>query len=164
MICLAQRQDPTEAIEGIYQLGLSDLSMEQIGRLMLMVPREADSWPNPAQLRRWLGLPAIEEQQEQEAGAVLREILEVIQGESLAFDSARRQAWLAGARSHASGRKWRALAIFGGGSVTSGIELLCLHPRFLRQEDRREVLGLELNSIERLERRWLAAWREAGQR
>jgi len=159
MICLTHQRVQTDELDTLYFLGLSDLSLEQFQQLPKLVIRETEFWPSPGRLRRLLSLPTSEEITQVEALADLQRALDTL--EPASRDLRMREKLVERIKTDMGAHViTKTIAALGGGTLASGIELLCGHPRFTRPEEGREPLGLELNTIKTLESRWIAAWKE----
>jgi hypothetical protein len=156
LLCLVHRAERSQELAELYWMGLSDLSQDQIAKLGTLVLKETNFWPSPGRLRELLGLPTAAELEEREAAEGLRSVLASLR--PVARDPRRRDVWMAKAILMED-RIGRTLARFGSGDVECAVRVLCQHPTFAGRDAERESLGLELSAIEKLERRWLAAWK-----
>lgn len=161
LLCLVHQREQSREMDQVYWLGLSDLSMAQARRLGEMIPRETEFWPSPCRLRKLLGIQSTEDLAESEAAHVLECVLTSL--EPHVADPKRREGWIEHVKANKppSDPVLRAITRIGSGSFESGVEWLALHPRFRGAGDARESLSYELTAIEKLEARWLAAWRGA---
>lgn len=144
----------------IYFLTLStELKPEKIEALIPIALSQTDFWPSPARLLRLAGVPNREERIETEAAHALERVM--LEVAKVARDDLKRRRLVDEIEATAPNeRTTRALRIFGGGDLNAAMILMSQHPRLKRSDDEREGLGLELSSIEKLERRWLNAWKE----
>lgn len=162
LVCLIHREQETQTLRELYWQGLGDLTMQQARQLADLIVKETEFWPTPARLRRLAGAqrtPTPEQIEEADALRDLGAALDTLAPASR--DSRRREQFIAQLKADMTNHRiTKTISSFGSGSLAAGLELLCGHPRFTRPDEGREALGLELSSIEKLERRWIAAWKE----
>ena len=158
VICLTHRAEPTKELEEIYWLGLSDLTTDQISKLALLVVRQTKFWPSPAVLREMVGLPTAEQVVESNALAGLSTLLKALRM-FITWEPLKRDKWLEELSAQKDDPIRKTLIQFGNGNLECAINLICLHPALRRGDEEPEALGLELNAVQKLEQRWIAAWR-----
>ena len=90
---------------------------------------------------------------------MLGKILQSLKETRAAYDFEQRDKWIQRGR-EIDDHVFASLLKFGDGSIDLAVSLMCQHPFFKRRDDEREGLNLELSAIERIEKRWLEAWRE----
>ena len=118
-------------------------------------------------LLRLAGVPTQEERAEQEAMSALRLLLDNLKATRVFCDHDRRDAWIKEVPERGilpiSGEPAEkilaAMVRFGGGSLDGAMELLVQHPRYRRSEDEPSGLGFDLSAVDKLEKRWVAAYR-----
>lgn len=160
LVCLMHREVETDTLRDLYWRGLEDLTMDQAKTIAEIILKSTAFWPTPGKLRELAGIPNPEETRKRAALLDLDKVLGRLK--TCAHDTRLRADFLANVkRNLAKDPITRAMEIFGGGSLTYAVDLLCMHPRFLRADDDRESIGLELSAIEKIEAKWFAAWREA---
>lgn len=177
IICLTHQREQTDELDQLYYLGLSDLTTQQFQQLPERVIRETEFWPTPAALRKLAGLETEGQRSEREGLEALSFVLQRIRRHGIEGRPKR------GALIRAAGRdpdgKWQqeeyeeipaphvqpriiaALEELGEGDLKAGVRQVARHPILLSENEDRQPLGLEISAIEKLERRWLDAWRRA---
>jgi hypothetical protein len=150
-------------VELYSQVLTAELKPEEIVKLIPRAVKEAKFWPSPAVLLGLAGILTGEEKQQREAGDALLKVLNSLK--PVRSDPRRLDLWLveADARRSQGDRIVLALERFGAGDIRTAVEMLLLHPRLRGSSFEAESMGLELVAIEKLERRWLTAWKEYAQ-
>lgn len=158
MLCLAHNRPLTNEMLEIYFLALStELSPERIEELIPIATKGCEFWPSPARLLRLAGVLTTEEQIERDCAGALVEVLDTIAICHASRDDIKRRTMADQVDPDSS--MGRILVKIGSGSILGALDMLSQHPRFSHGQER-EGMGLELSSIEKLEKRWLQAWRE----
>jgi hypothetical protein len=167
-LCLLHNREQREIMDELYWRALSDLTVGQMSQLATLVLKETEFWPSPARLRRLVGIQTQEEREKQAAEVEQRGAKEGLEQllrslRPYSRDAQRRTKWIAGLKEQplAEDPITKALVQFGGGNLETGVEMLCLHPTFKRSDEESESLGLIMNTIDKAEKRWIAAWHEA---
>lgn len=118
---------------------------------------------------RLLGIPSAAERQEQEALSALTRILDNIKATRVYCDNEARDRWVKGVPEKGclpismepAETLLPVLTRLGSGSLDGAVELLIQHPRFRSMDSEVAGLGFDLSAIDKLEKRWLASWKEA---
>lgn len=132
--------------------------------------KECKFWPSGAELLRLAGVPTAEEKIEHEAKDTLVNILDNLKETRVYCDNQARDMWVVGVPKNgclpismiSTEKILPVLVRFGGGSLDGAVEILIQHPRFRSREEDVPGLGFDLSAMDKLEKRWLAAWKEVG--
>jgi len=169
LVCLLHRETPSAELEEQYQMALSDLTMVQAAALTEKIRNDTKFWPAPARLRELAGLPdaeqraqAAEEQTRNIALAGLQRVLDSMRMARVHKDGIARDKWTDEAHVRGDPKITAVLTKFGG-TFACAIDILISHPQLLDGSEQGESLGLTLSSIEKLEKRWIAAWKAVNQ-
>lgn len=167
LLCLTHRAEITDPLVEAYWVGLSDLTMGQLNRLAELSLKETEFWPSPGRLRKLLGIPTTEElaklaaeQVEKDALDGLADFLKILR--KLRHDpEAIRDKRIAELKvPPLSEKPWvKTLVRFGGGNLDSAVELLLQHPSLRQSGDEVSGFGLDFNSIQKCEQRWISCWK-----
>jgi hypothetical protein len=104
-----------------------------------------------------------------EAKQALVNILDNLKETRVYCDNKARDAWIDGVPMYgylpiskvSTEKLLPVLKRFGGGSLEGAVEILIQHPRFRSYEAEPSGLGFDLSAVDKLEKRWLASWRES---
>lgn len=143
------------------------LTPEQILALAEKAVEECEFWPNPARLLRLAGIPSEEQkkeadntQTEKDALDGLAWFLKVLRGFRHESTETRIKRMGELKVPPLSEKTWvKTLVKFGGGNLDSGVELLLQHPSLRQNGDEVSGFGLDLNSVQKCEQRWVKCWR-----
>ena len=163
----------------LYLEALADISEASIAEAFERAGREESRFfPPPARLRELAGAVTADQAEEQAARAALEEVVHKIRlhgsGEAMRPyvrrkpEAPKEGTWT----SHPQyftiieptlppERSRRALELLGYGDRYAGLRLVAEHPTLRSDSADVEPLGLDLNAIERLEKRWIEAWQRA---
>jgi hypothetical protein len=146
---------------GIYALTLlTELSPEQVKKLIPKSLKECRFWPSAAELLVLAGVPTEAERMEKEALDALAKVLKVLR--DLRHDpEVIRDKRIAELKvPPLSEKPWvKTLVRFGGGNLDSAVELLLQHPSLRQSGDEVSGFGLDFNSIQKCEQRWISCWK-----
>jgi hypothetical protein len=143
-------------------MALSDLTMSRVPLLTEKIRKETKFWPPPARLRELAGLPDPEQGAQEVALAGLQRVLDSMRMARVHKDGIARDKWTDEAHVRGDPKITAVLTKFGG-TFACAIDILISHPQLLDGSEQGESLGLTLSSIEKLEKRWIAAWKAVNQ-
>lgn len=174
LICVLHRAEQSEEINRVYHAALCDLTIAQGMRLLELIPRETKFWPSPRLLRELLDIPSIEDQRKAEQEAEfnrakkdMQMVMDSLRKNRVHRELPQREKWIAAQRE--SGEKnlaegeapiYRTILNFGG-TLECAVDMLCEHPQMRNPEEDRPEIGFTLSALDRLEKRWYIAWKEA---
>lgn len=161
----------------LYSEALEDLTAEQLAQAFSRAETELEFWPSPGKLRQLAGIetpPQFSERRAKEDLSFLVSVLRDhgIQGKpkngALIQPEHRDEE-----RNFVQARYEKipppplpdtvrnALAELGDGDRMEGAKLVAMHPMLSKDPDEYPTLNFKLSAIEKLEARWLEAWRRA---
>ena len=184
--CYERPMDP--AVFPLYLAALQDLTDEQVITALSRTAREeARFFPPPARLRELAGAETSLQRSEREAKDELNWLLFWIrqfsvEGRPKRGRCIREAGWTSDDTTAPMGKfvrvpEWQpaeyewtqptpipdrtkaALCELGGGEAYEGMKLLGAHPLLTSDKDEYPSLGLRLSAMEKLEARWIEAWR-----
>lgn len=155
-----------------YLKHLRDLTQEQIALAFDRAAKECEFWPVPAVLRRLAGVETESGSSERQAREGLQWVLWRIRKHGTAGRPARGATIREATREHQAVYESipcpttpepirTTLEELGAGDVQAGVTLMAMHPLLERDPDAYDNLSFRLSATEKLEQRWLEAWRRA---
>lgn len=167
----------TEEVQAAYSIALEDLAPEQLALAFSRASRESKFWPSPAVLRELAGIETPDQSSERQAREDLEWLLWFLRRHGIE-GRPRHGACLQEAGRDGTGEWQPALyelipappipervrntvAELGAGDGKVGVQLIASHPLLSKDLDEYPTLGLKLSAIEKLEARWIAAWKKA---
>lgn len=165
-----------EAVQLAYLDRLQHLSSEQLQVAFSRAGTECKFWPSPAVLLDLAGVETPDQCSEREAREALEWVIWRIRRHGV--ESRCRQGALIREQGRDASGEWHAaeyeqipppatpepirnaLELLGAGDVQTGVRLIAQHPLLVDSLDEYPTLGLRLVAIEKLEARWIEAWRK----
>ncbi|MGP8269128.1 MAG: hypothetical protein ACLQLH_03595 [Terracidiphilus sp.] len=175
ILSLFYERPVTKEVQEVYWEALEDLTPEQLAQAFSRVTLEQKFWPSPAVLRSLAGVETFDELRRKEAMDGLHWLLGLLRRHDVELRPTETVVTPAGRDGNG---KWReatytltpapeipdeiraTLSDLGCGDRKAGAELIARHPALSRNPDEYETLGFRLSAEEKLEARWLAAWRK----
>jgi hypothetical protein len=165
----------TEATVAVYLQALTDVPVVRVAEAFQVAVRESKFFPSPAHLRELAGMPTISQVSEAEADKVLRWLLWRIEKHGVDGHALRGKLIVGERRDgkeivdavyekipapELSERVVAALEYLGYGSQARGMALLAEHPLWALGVADYPTVGLRLTAAEKIEARWLEAWKK----
>jgi hypothetical protein len=177
-MCFQQRVDLNELTFAVYVESLEMLEAEELALAFTMAQLEPwPYFPTPGELRKLAGVETSRQRSEREAREALQWLLRWLRKHTIEGRPTR-GALLRPAGRDADGKwleekyEWfpaplipdgtvAALKELGAGDAKSGCQLIAEHPVLAKDPDEYPSLGLKLAAADKLEARWLEAWRRS---
>lgn len=167
----------SEETFAVYLKYLSDLSPSQLETAFDRAGKECEFWPVPAVLRRLAGTETAAQYSERRALEDLSFLVEYIRKHGI--EGRARNGVMIEPEHRDENRNLvparfekippppipdsvhNAVAEFGYGSQLDGVKAVAEHPALCKDPDLYANPGLKMAMVEKLEQRWIAAWRRA---
>jgi hypothetical protein len=164
-LCVTHNRVLTDQMLGIYSLTLlSALSPEQVKNLIPKSLKECRFWPSAAELLVLAGVPTESEKMEQDALAGLAKFLNVLRDlRHMSTELRDKRLDELKVPPHSEKPITKTLVKFGGGNLEAAVELLLQHPSLRQSGDEVSGFGLDFNSVQKCEQRWVSCWKSVAQ-